>query len=91
MGTGLVVATLSALAGLIAGDAALTSLTLALDLPLLGEVRMTTATLFDIGVYIVVIGMVLEVLRSFGSELDRQAESEPEAAARAGIGPGGAR
>lgn len=33
-----------------------------------------TSTLFDIGVYLVVVGLVLDVLRSLGGEVDRQAQ-----------------
>jgi multicomponent Na+:H+ antiporter subunit A len=31
-----------------------------------------SSTFFDIGVYLVVIGLVLDVLRALGSEVDRQ-------------------
>jgi multicomponent Na+:H+ antiporter subunit A len=72
MGAGLVVAALTAAAGLVSG-AALTSTIWQADLPVLGQLRFVSSTLFDIGVYLVVVGMVLEVLRSLGSELDRQA------------------
>ena len=43
-------------------------------LPVLGHVEFVTSTLFDIGVYLVVIGLVLDVLRSLGAEVDRQAQ-----------------
>jgi multicomponent Na+:H+ antiporter subunit A len=69
---GLVVAAGTAAAGLVSG-AALTSAIWQVDLPVLGQLRFVSSTLFDIGVYLVVVGMVLEVLRSLGSELDRQA------------------
>jgi multicomponent Na+:H+ antiporter subunit A len=72
MGMGLVVAAGTAAAGLVSG-AALTSAIWQVDLPVLGQLRFVSSTLFDIGVYLVVVGMVLEVLRSLGSELDRQA------------------
>ena len=35
-----------------------------------------TSTIFDIGVYLVVIGLVLDVLRSLGAEVDRQYEED---------------
>ena len=41
---------------------------------MLGHVEFVTSTLFDIGVYLVVIGLVLDVLRSLGAEVDRQAQ-----------------
>jgi multicomponent Na+:H+ antiporter subunit A len=48
------------------------------DVPLLGHVEFVTSTLFDIGVYLVVIGLVLDVLRSLGAEVDRQAQEARE-------------
>jgi multicomponent Na+:H+ antiporter subunit A len=48
-----------------------------------GKVTVHSSLLFDIGVYVLVIGLVLDILRSFGAELDRhiaadrKAEAEP--------------
>jgi multicomponent Na+:H+ antiporter subunit A len=45
-----------------------------------GDIKFVTSTLFDIGVYIVVVGLVLDVLRSLGSEIDEhfdENEDEP--------------
>ena len=44
------------------------------EIPILGHVEFVTSTIFDIGVYLVVIGLVLDVLRSLGAEVDRQAQ-----------------
>ena len=41
---------------------------------MLGHLSFGTSTIFDIGVYLVVIGLVLDILRSLGSEIDRQSE-----------------
>ena len=41
-------------------------------LPLYGEVKLVTSLVFDIGVYLIVVGLVLDILRSLGAELDRQ-------------------
>jgi multicomponent Na+:H+ antiporter subunit A len=38
----------------------------------LGYLSFGTSSIFDIGVYLVVIGLTLDVLRSLGSEIDRQ-------------------
>ena len=43
---------------------------------LLGHVEFVTSTLFDVGVYLVVVGLVLDVLRSLGAEVDRQATAQ---------------
>lgn len=40
--------------------------------PWLGHIEFVTPTIFDVGVYLVVIGLVLDVLRSLGAEVDRQ-------------------
>ena len=55
----------------------LTSAFFEADLPILGHIEFVTSTLFDIGVYLVVIGLVLDVLRSLGAEVDRQAQRGP--------------
>jgi multicomponent Na+:H+ antiporter subunit A len=73
MGAGLLLASIVAAGSLIVGHAALTAAVWKADLGWLGSVTFGSATVFDIGVYLVVIGVVLEVLRSFGAELDRQA------------------
>ena len=44
------------------------------DVPVLGTISIGTSTLFDIGVYLVVVGLVLDILRSLGGEVDRQEE-----------------
>ena len=83
MGTGLVVATASGLASLAFGGSVLESAQVDLDLPLLGELHVVTSLFFDIGVYLVVVGLMLDLLRSLGSGIDRQiAAEEREAAPR---------
>jgi multicomponent Na+:H+ antiporter subunit A len=42
-----------------------------LDLPLLGIAKLTSALAFDSGVYLVVVGLVLGVLRTLGAEAER--------------------
>ena len=39
-------------------------------MPVLGTVHGVTSLLFDVGVYLVVIGLMLDILRSLGSGLD---------------------
>lgn len=43
------------------------------EIPILGHLEFVSSTVFDIGVYLTVIGLVLDVLRSLGAEVDRQA------------------
>ena len=74
LGTGLVLAVGTALVPLFFGADALTSTWWELNLGIFGELEFVTSTIFDIGVYLVVIGLVLDVLRSLGAEVDRQQE-----------------
>ncbi len=62
MGVGLAVAVGDGMASLIGGGAFLDSKIIDLDLPLIGEIYFVTATIFDIGVYIVVVGVVMAIL-----------------------------
>jgi multicomponent Na+:H+ antiporter subunit A len=41
-----------------------------------GPVKLVTSLFFDLGVYLIVVGLVLDVLRSLGGELDRQAAAD---------------
>lgn len=44
--------------------------------PVVGHLEIGTSTIFDIGVYFVVVGLILDVLRSLGAEVDRQQEED---------------
>ncbi|MHA6667442.1 Na+/H+ antiporter subunit A [Homoserinimonas sp. A447] len=76
LGTGLVLAVGTALVPLFFGADALTSTWIEAEVWALGHVEFVTSTIFDIGVYLIVIGLVLDVLRSLGGEVDRQQEDE---------------
>ncbi|WP_439673679.1 Na+/H+ antiporter subunit A [Embleya sp. MST-111070] len=81
LGTGLVVAAGAALVGLIVGGAPLRSTVLDADLPVFGGVHIATSVFFDIGVYLLVVGLVQDVLSALGAELDRRIEQtrDPDA------------
>ena len=68
LGAGLLVSATTAAAPLLFGGAALEGALVDWDLPLLGHVKLTSALAFDIGVYLVVLGLVLMVFESFGDE-----------------------
>lgn len=68
LGTGLLVAAVTAAVPLVAGEPLLDSALGDWHVPLLGEIHATTATAFDIGVYLVVVGLVLMVFEAFGDE-----------------------
>lgn len=72
LGIGMSIAVACAVVPLLFGAAPLTRGFFETTLPVLGHVEFVTSTLFDIGVYLVVIGLVLDVLRSLGAEVDRQ-------------------
>jgi multicomponent Na+:H+ antiporter subunit A len=78
LGAGLVLAAGTALVPLFFGADALTSTWFEAELGIFGHIEFVTSTIFDIGVYLVVIGLVLDVLRSLGAEVDRQQEEELE-------------
>ncbi|PKI91051.1 Na+/H+ antiporter subunit A [Actinomycetales bacterium SN12] len=72
LGGGLVLAVGAALLPLFFGLAPLQSAVWEAEVPLLGHLEFVSSTVFDVGVYLVVIGLVLDVLRSLGAEVDRQ-------------------
>jgi multicomponent Na+:H+ antiporter subunit A len=76
LGTGLLVVVATAVVPLFFGADALTSTWFEGEVPVLGHVEFVTSTFFDIGVYLVVVGLVLDVLRSLGAEVDRQEEED---------------
>ena len=69
------------MAPLLLGGQVFQSAIIELWLPVFGDIKFVTSTIFDIGVYIVVVGLVLDVLRSLGAEID---EHFDERASRAG-------
>lgn len=78
MGTGLLFATLTGLGALAFGYPFLTTHTLHLDLPLLGDIHIASALFFDIGVYAVVVGSTLLILTALAHQSVR-AQVKPQA------------
>ncbi len=68
MGLGLVVAAITGFAALVPGLAFLESGYIELAIPVVGKVKIVSALFFDIGVYLVVVGMALGLIRSLGEE-----------------------
>ncbi|WP_309104394.1 Na+/H+ antiporter subunit A [Microbacterium sp.] len=79
LGWGLILAVGTAVLPLFFGLAPLTSSFWEWEIPGIGHMEFVTSTIFDVGVYLVVIGLVLDVLRSLGAEVDRQAQTPPRA------------
>lgn len=75
LGTGLAIAIVTGLAGWLWGGAFLESAKLELDVPVLGVVKATSALPFDVGVYIVVLGVASAMLSALGGEDDGEAST----------------
>ncbi|WP_068145080.1 Na+/H+ antiporter subunit A [Rhodococcoides corynebacterioides] len=78
LGVGLLFAGGAALTSLFLGAPVLSSATFEVTLPILGDIKMVTALFFDAGVYLIVVGLVLDVLRSLGARLDAQIETSQQ-------------
>ncbi|MGY2127067.1 Na+/H+ antiporter subunit A [Blastococcus sp. SYSU DS0617] len=76
LGLGLLFAGGTGVVGLALGAEVLETAILETVLPVLGDVKLVTSLFFDIGVYLIVVGLVLDILRSLGAELDRQADED---------------
>jgi multicomponent Na+:H+ antiporter subunit A len=87
LGVGMSIAVACAIVPLLFGAPPLTSFFFEATLPVIGHIEFVTSTLFDIGVYLVVIGLLLDVLRSLGAEVDRQAQELSDAAPVRGSNP----
>lgn len=78
LGSGLTLAATTSALGLVWGGAFLESIKVETDVPVLGHLKATSALPFDIGVYLVVVGLGLAILRTLGAAADEPAD--PEAA-----------
>ncbi|WP_116449565.1 Na+/H+ antiporter subunit A [Blastococcus litoris] len=76
LGVGLLFAGTTGVVGLVLGADVLQTAILETTLPVLGDVKLVTSLFFDIGVYLIVVGLVLDILRSLGAELDRQVDED---------------
>lgn len=72
LGTGLALSATTAITSVALGAPALSSAVVQLDLPVFGHVKLVTALFFDLGVYLIVVGLVLDVLRSLGARVDTE-------------------
>ena len=71
IGIGLTIALLTALAPVALGAPVLSSAKLAATVPLFGEMELQTSVFLDVGVYLLIIGVVLDLLRSLGTGIER--------------------
>jgi multicomponent Na+:H+ antiporter subunit A len=70
LGAGLVLSAGTAVTSLLFGAPVLSSAVIEVDIPGLGHLKLVTALFFDLGVYLIVVGLVLDVLRSLGARVD---------------------
>ncbi|MGE3620081.1 MAG: MnhB domain-containing protein [Acidimicrobiia bacterium] len=80
LGGGLLLATGTALAPVLFGDPLLDTALVDLDVPVLGHLKATSALPFDVGVYLVVLGLVFMIFESFGDDPEAgppQPEEDP--------------
>jgi multicomponent Na+:H+ antiporter subunit A len=82
LGTGLLVASVTAAAPLFLGGEILETGVLEWHPPVLGTMKVTSALVFDIGVYLLVVGLVLMIFESFGDDPDRRAPAPREESRR---------
>ena len=75
LGLGVILAVGMSVASLFFDGIPLESAYFTADVPVLGYLSFGTSTIFDIGVYLVVIGLTYDILRSLGSEIDQQSEA----------------
>lgn len=83
LGLGLAFSGGTALSSMLLGAPVLSSATIQFDMLGFGHVKIVTAIFFDVGVYLVVVGLVLDVLRSLGARLDVELEESPRTRAGA--------
>lgn len=80
LGTGLFLSAGAGAIPLFFGGDVLQSALIEANLGPMGELKLVTTIFFDIGVYLVVVGLVLDILRTLGAEVDRQGEREGDVA-----------
>ena len=74
MATGLFASLAAAIVPMFFGRPPLASAYGSLDIPLIGSVSFPSALVFDVGVYLIVIGLILFILFSLGGKLDEEEE-----------------
>ena len=85
LGGGLLISATTAVVPLVAGQQLLEHADLEADLPLLGTLKVTSALPFDVGVYLVVIGIVLMAYEAFGDDAESDGEQRSGAPAPAEV------
>ncbi|AXN38589.1 MULTISPECIES: Na(+)/H(+) antiporter subunit B [Peribacillus] len=66
IGSGLFISSLTVAGGLVFGVPLMTHAYRYIDLPILGHISLHTAVLFDLGVYLVVVGVTMTIIQTIG-------------------------
>ena len=80
LGTGLILSAAAAIWPMFLGYPPLTSAYDSVDLPLIGNMSLPSALLFDAGVYAIVVGLIMHILNSLGGQLDMEEEMRKQRA-----------
>ncbi|MEB3368101.1 MnhB domain-containing protein [Saccharopolyspora mangrovi] len=78
IGSGLTIACISAFLPLLFGGQLLETAIYKFTVPLLGEIKFVSSVILDTGVFLLIVGVVLDLLRTLGSGI----EADADAAAR---------
>ena len=82
LGTGLFLSAGTGLLSMLVGGHVLQTWVFDLHLGPIGDLHLVTSTAFDVGVYLVVVGLLLDIFSSLGSALDRDIHHEDQPADR---------
>lgn len=80
LGIGLLLSSITAIVPMLFGLAPLTSQFWEFHPPLIEHMAIVSPLVFDAGVYLIVIGLILHILQSLGAQLDRDEEARKERA-----------
>lgn len=80
LGGGILVSGVTAVVPLAFGGHLLESATAEGTLPVIGHVKLVTSLFFDVGIYVLVLGLVLSMLRALGAQVEREEREEEERA-----------
>ncbi|QGU05585.1 Na+/H+ antiporter subunit A [Corynebacterium comes] len=80
LGTGLGLSAIAAIWPMFLGHPPLTSAYDSVDLPLIGNMSLPSALLFDAGVYLIVLGLMMHILSALGGQLDLEEEMRKQRA-----------
>ncbi|OFT81473.1 Na+/H+ antiporter subunit A [Corynebacterium sp. HMSC29G08] len=80
LGTGILLSSVAFTVPMLFGHPPLMSSFAEFELPLIGLVAVPSALVFDAGVYLIVIGLIMHVLPSMGAHLDREDEARKDRA-----------